>query len=158
MRQITSHKINSANEGLTVEAVGEPGVDGACQRYRIHNGQLQQRNPDAFNVCELRFQTGPIAEVGMDGLTDLALLAVLEDRMSGRENIGGGDPLNYEALESVRIAIEALGDLSRRTAAPQPTALEEHPHTEAGLPTVSQLTGLVLPPADTPPPEGSPTA
>ena len=73
MRTIESHKVNPANDTLTITIRDEPGSGGACHDYEI-------ALPDGSGV-RLGFQNGPIAEVGVNGITHEALLAILIDRM-----------------------------------------------------------------------------
>ncbi len=72
MHEITSHKINECNEAIAIHASDLPGSGGANHEYRLASE----------NFCyELKFQNGPILEVGVNGLTHEALLAVIEDRL-----------------------------------------------------------------------------
>lgn len=76
MRTIEDHKVNPANDRITITALDEPGSGGANHVYRvsIDNGTYGQ------NV-ELTFQNGPINEVGVNGLTHEVLLAIVADRL-----------------------------------------------------------------------------
>lgn len=76
MRQITDHKVNECNEAIAISA-DEPDAKygNASHVYRLDVGE-------AFAVG-LQFQRGPIKEVGVNGLTNEALLAVLIDRLRG---------------------------------------------------------------------------
>ena len=99
-RELTDHRINSAKDQLTVTAVDEPGPGGVCHAYEIE-GFRASANPSALAAwltdndrqeedCSadddlwsvaILFQNGPIAEVGVNGITDEALLAILIDRL-----------------------------------------------------------------------------
>jgi len=35
MRELTGHKVNPANDRLTVRVMDEPGAGGACHHYRV---------------------------------------------------------------------------------------------------------------------------
>jgi hypothetical protein len=77
MNTITTHHTNDANRAITIEADERDPYNGnAAHDYRI---------TVANGVCiyELRFQHGPIGEVGVNGLTNEALLAVVIDRLQG---------------------------------------------------------------------------
>lgn len=83
-RQLTSHKVNGLNESLDIGVLDEPGPGNACHRYVIYHPC------DAFNeelnaswVQELQFQNGPIQENGVNGVSNEALLAIVEDRLLG---------------------------------------------------------------------------
>lgn len=86
MRELTAHRVNPANDKLTVRATDEPGAGGAHHRYVI-TGMDTTRNKTredagSENACvELLFQNGPIPESGTNGVTHEALLAVLIDRL-----------------------------------------------------------------------------
>ena len=77
MRQITTHKINETNDKLEVWVVDEPGSGGACHEYVIQTVEGQW--PPVS--CKVNFQNGPIGEVGVNGITHEALLAIIIDRM-----------------------------------------------------------------------------
>lgn len=74
MRELTSHKVNGLNESIYIEVLDAPGAGGACHQYRMTCG-----NP-AF-VTDIAFQNGPIAEAGVNGISQEALLAIVEDRL-----------------------------------------------------------------------------
>lgn len=77
MREITSHKVNGLNESLKITAVDEPGSGNASHIYDIV--------PTVGNAKGLRieFQNGPLKETPPNGLSNEALLAIVEDRLIG---------------------------------------------------------------------------
>jgi hypothetical protein len=79
MRELTSHKVNGLNEVLRIVVRDEPGQGGACHSYSIE--------PTVGNASGVRidFQNGPLQETGglPNGLSNEALLAVVEDRLLG---------------------------------------------------------------------------
>jgi hypothetical protein len=81
MRELTGHKLTGLNEALRIEVLDEPGSGGACHSYRF-SWTIEAGHGLGFHQ-ELRFQKGPIAEAGVNGLSNEALLAVLIDRMQG---------------------------------------------------------------------------
>lgn len=104
MRELTGHKVNGCNEALAVHAMDGPGPGGASHEYRIQlNGQ---------NHLMVNFQNGPIAEVGANGVTHEALLAIIIDRLAGFQAGPFACPENEEALKHLR---EAQGALHFRT-------------------------------------------
>lgn len=72
-------------------------------------------------TCILRFQNGPIKESGINGITNEALLVVLEDRLSGFQSGPYACQENAEALESIR---SALATLHARTASRRTRGVE----------------------------------
>ena len=74
MRELTEHRVNPANNEITLTAMGEPGAGGAHHRYHMRIG-------DALFAAEIVFQNGPIAETGVNGITEEVLLAILADRL-----------------------------------------------------------------------------
>lgn len=89
MRSIHSHKVNPANDKLDILVSDEPGAGGANHRYEV-TGFDTETNPSkvtpdgyscSFSRLIILFQNGPIGEVGVNGITHEALLAILIDRM-----------------------------------------------------------------------------
>ena len=80
MRELTSHKVNGLNESINVIVMDEPGQGNACHHYRIE--PIAADHPQgAINPVDIKFQNGPILEAGVNGLSQEALLAVVEDRL-----------------------------------------------------------------------------
>ncbi len=73
MRTINSHKINPANDLLEITVLDEPGSGGANHEYMIET-------PKGL-TCRISFQNGAIAEKGVNGVTQEALLAIVIDRL-----------------------------------------------------------------------------
>jgi hypothetical protein len=108
-REITGHKVNGCNEAIEVTAEDEPGSGGACHHYCI---RLPDKTPGLFQVTQIRFQNGPVAEVGTNGITHEALLAILIDRLAAFQEGPYACPENQEALDNL---CEAQGALHLRT-------------------------------------------
>jgi hypothetical protein len=117
-RELTSHRVNPANDKLVVEVLDEPGSGGAHHCYSI-TGFDYARNqsvPDRRQYGDLKdedtaivlFQNGPIAEAGVNGLTHEVLLAILIDRLECFQAGAFANPYNQTALQSLRVAQEAL--------------------------------------------------
>lgn len=104
MKQLTDHKVNPANDVLTVVVMDAPGSGGAHHDYAI-NGL-----PDGS--VRIRFQNGPIQEAGVNGLTHEVLLAIVADRL--RDFQKGPFATRYNALALTHIE-EAQNWLNRRT-------------------------------------------
>lgn len=108
MRTIHDHKVNPANDTLTVIVTDEPGSGGASHRYEV-TGFEPGRNASANRSTQARwkqdqqptanaeilleraqrapetlvilFQNGPIPECGVNGITQEVLLAIVADRL-----------------------------------------------------------------------------
>jgi len=124
MRKLTDHIVDgdSANQQLLISVTDEPGVGGANHRYEVTGMQLD-KNPswedfadDGKNVRRrvLLFQNGPISEVGVNGVTHEALLAIIIDRLRSFQSGPYSCRENAIALTHCE---EALMWLQRRTRA-----------------------------------------
>lgn len=110
MRKLTDHEINNANAELTVAALDEPGAGGACHLYRI-GGFDTSTNPVSnfrYDEAEILFQNGPIGEVGVNGVTHEALLAILIDRLTAFQSGKYACEENQIALEYLQGALATL--------------------------------------------------
>jgi hypothetical protein len=105
MRELNSHKVNPANDKLTVLVHDEPGSGGAHHQYSITLPDQQRYHID--------FQNGPIAEAGVNGLTHEALLAILIDRLECFQKGNFANSYNQRALEHMVGAQESLKDRTR---------------------------------------------
>ncbi len=76
MRELTSHKVNGLNEALRITVLDEPGAGGANHKYGI-----DLLGGESNSGPLIPFQNGPIAEVGVNGVSQEALLAIVEDRL-----------------------------------------------------------------------------
>ena len=116
MRTLEEHKVNPANDKLTVSVLDEPGSGGANHAYLI-SGFDNTKNPSDPDDQDpdttlILFQNGPINEVGVNGVTHEALLAILCDRMRGFQAGPYHSADNAEALICMEQAQTAL---QRRT-------------------------------------------
>lgn len=109
MRQLTSHKVpvlNALNEAIEIEVLDEPGPGNACHVYQLSYAE----NPHDFTT--ISFQKGPVAEVGVNGVSIEALLAICEDRLAGFQSGPFACTPNAVALDHVR---RAMSELRSRT-------------------------------------------
>lgn len=130
MRELTSHKPDDANGCLTIKAVDQPRSGGVNHHYQIVGFHIVT-NPSLEDAggfvrsspseCEIFFQNGPIKEVGVNGITNEALLAIVEDRLAGFQSGPFACPENAAALGSVR---DAMLFLAKRTAAREARGVE----------------------------------
>jgi hypothetical protein len=114
MRTLEGHKVNPANDQLTVTVRDEAGAGNACHEYQI-------KLPDGSGV-RLAFQNGPIAEAGVNGITHEALLAILIDRLEGFQSGPFANDYNASALAHLQ---SAQGCLIERTRERMSRGVEE---------------------------------
>ncbi len=84
MRLIDSHKVpgDLPQNQINIVPLDRPGSGGANHLYEVG----WSGGPEAIkehNPTVIKFQEGPIKEVGINGLTNEALLAIVEDRLKG---------------------------------------------------------------------------
>ncbi|SFF76972.1 hypothetical protein [Methylobacterium sp. yr596] len=86
MREITTHRVNPANDRLVIEVLDEPGSGGANHLYEVSgfdyatNASAGPHHVEGSALVVL-FQNGPIAEAGVNGVTQEVLLAIVIDRL-----------------------------------------------------------------------------
>lgn len=120
MREITDHKVNPANDVLTVTADDQPGVGGACHLYMVRGFNTERNASDPFvarygqgsDHTTILFQNGPIAEVGVNGITHEVLLAIVADRLRSFQDGAYKCKANACALTHIE---EAMHWLQQRT-------------------------------------------
>jgi hypothetical protein len=90
MRVIEDHKVNPANDTLTITVLDELGAGGANHAYKVSGFDLSTNKSagncflqDAATETVIYFQNGPIPENGVNGLTQEVLLAIVADRLRG---------------------------------------------------------------------------
>lgn len=121
MRELTGHKVNPANDTLDVLVMDQPGSGGANHHYQVRGFNTGTNPSDPFTQrygkpgdhTTLLFQNGPIAEVGVNGITHEALLAVLIDRLECFQAGKFANEYNAAALDHLRSAQGVLLDRTR---------------------------------------------
>lgn len=108
-RELTSHKVNGLNEALLVTVLDEPGQGNACHAYQISGADPGE---DLSEMCCITFQNGPIGEVGVNGVSNEALLAIVEHRLLGFQSGQYACRENAVALTKLQ---EAMMWLQKRT-------------------------------------------
>lgn len=108
MRTLTDHIVenDSVNHQLQIEIMDEPGAGGANHWYEIKD----QRGC----MAKVLFQNGPIKEVGVNGVTQEALLAIVIDRL---RSFQAGPYSCRENAIALTHCEDALMWLQRRTRA-----------------------------------------
>lgn len=120
IRELHDHKVNPANDTLKVTAIDEPGAGGANHLYMIEGFDTSTNSSDPFMArygegakhSTVLFQNGPINEVGVNGITHEALLAIVADRLRSFQAGPFACKANACALTHIE---EALHWLQQRT-------------------------------------------
>ena len=89
MREINDHIINPSNDQLKITVLDQPGAGGANHLYEITGFNTETNTSDPFvdkygkaaDHSTILFQNGPINEVGVNGVTQEVLLAIVIDRL-----------------------------------------------------------------------------
>jgi len=115
-RELTSHKVNGLNEAIKIEVLDEPGQGNACHEYVVVllDQELQEDETFTKEACRISFQNGPIKENGVNGISNEALLGIVEDRLAGFQSGQFACRENAIALTHVQ---DAMMWLQRRTRA-----------------------------------------
>ena len=112
LRELTSHKVNGLNEALQIDVLDEPGPGNACHVYGIVSTEPRKAEDPPAVMCPIRFQNGPIQEAGVNGISNEALLAIVEDRLLGFQSGQYACRENAIALTKIQ---EAMMWLQKRT-------------------------------------------
>lgn len=110
MKEITRHQVNQLNEAVRIIATDEPDEGGA------HHTYLLQYGPEG-NCLTIDFQNGPIKEVGVNGVSNEALLAIVADRLEGFQFGPFACAENKLALDLLQDAMTALASRTRNRLA-----------------------------------------
>lgn len=89
MREIKDHLVNPAHDKLKITVHDEAGAGGANHLYMVEGFNTETNASCPFKArygkpsdhTTILFQNGPIGEVGVNGVTQEALLAIVIDRL-----------------------------------------------------------------------------
>jgi len=122
MRTLTDHKVNPANERLVIDVMDEPGPGGANHHYRIRGfAHPIEAEFEILTAVDIHFQNGAIGEVGVNGITHEALLAIIADRLRAFQSGPYACRENAVALTKIE---EAQHWLHHRTRAREARGVE----------------------------------
>ena len=109
-RDVTSHRVSESPAliDLEIRAVDEPGPGGAYHRYELQYDSEKLETPHA-----IIFQEGPIREMGQNGVTNEALLAIVAHRLDCFQAGPFACRENQFALKHTEIALRYLKDRTR---------------------------------------------
>jgi hypothetical protein len=114
-RELHEHKVNECNDLLRVKAFGEPESGGAHTTYsvdlRVEDPATGERRTKSQVI--LPFQSGFVREVGANGVTNEALIAILCDRLRGFQKGPYACRENALALTKLEEAAMWLGARTR---------------------------------------------
>lgn len=118
MRELTTHIVegDSANHQLKIEVQDAPGAGGANHLYVVTGFNTKSNPSDPFTEAHgapaeystVLFQNGPIKDVGVNGVTHEALLAICIDRFEKFQEGPYACEENAGALESLRTALKFM--------------------------------------------------
>lgn len=80
MREITEHQINALNKALHIEADERDEVLSGSYHYSV---TVHEDGKPVRSVAQIDFQHGEVSEVGVIGLSNEVLLAIVIDRLRG---------------------------------------------------------------------------
>ena len=115
MRTVNHLALTPTDKGITITCDDrDPAAGNMSHVYTVTGPMLQNGdNLDAPAFSQtVSFQHGPVAEAGINGLTNEALLAIVIDRLEGAQE--GPFKSRYNALAITKVE-EAILWLSRRT-------------------------------------------
>jgi hypothetical protein len=116
VRELTAHRVEGKGAGQDTSGIvvhDEPGPGGASHRYRVVKAVCRDDDGDVGvflddTLALICFQFGPIQEVGVNGVQQEHLLAIVEDRLASFQAGPFANHYNAEALEHVQAAMAAL--------------------------------------------------
>lgn len=143
-REIISHKVNPCNDLITLSVLDEPGAGGACHRYLATF--VSKGIAHAYGID---FQNGPIAEHGVNGLTQEVLLAIVIDRLEAFQRGPFACKDNEDALGMIKGGLTCLLKRTQRRMEQGVEGTHQHHVEPAPLPepdaTIAELNGEVPP-------------
>jgi hypothetical protein len=101
LRKITDHIANPVNDRIGITVLDNAGCGGAHHHYAVDVDGSE-------NGMDVIFQNGPIAEVGVNGVTQEVLLAIVIDRLCCFQAGPFACKENGEALAHAEASLEAL--------------------------------------------------
>lgn len=106
MRTITDHIANPVNDKIAITVMDEPGAGGANHYYAVDVDGSE-------HGLDVYFQNGPIAEAGINGVTQEVLLAIVIDRLRSFQAGPYACAENGEALAHAENSLECLKERTR---------------------------------------------
>lgn len=107
MKKITDHLVDGAEKQMEIKTADFPGPGGAHHIYECRFQELGN-----LSAHRIRFQKGPIKDVGVNGVSNEMLLAIVADRLRDFQAGKFSCPENEVALSHT---LDALESLKKRT-------------------------------------------
>lgn len=114
MKNLTNHQTN-LDDSLKIEVIDEPDNGGTCHAYDITGFDTINNKASenagyrrSFSRVPIVFQNGPIKEVGINGISNESLLAIVEHRLEGFQSGSYSCVENAHALLNVKQALLCL--------------------------------------------------
>lgn len=104
---IHDHETNAANRQVTITA-DEPDANNGNASHVYEITALTPDGAPSIAGTKIWFQHGPIAEVGVNGITNEALLAIVIDRLRGFQSSKYACRENALALTKLEEALQWL--------------------------------------------------
>lgn len=107
MKELIGHQANEQDNALSITAHGEPSNGGAYHDYVISNSATHD------TLAVIHFQEGGIKQVGVNGVSEAALLEIVADRLRGFQAGPYGDRNNSIAITKIEEALHRIHDRTR---------------------------------------------
>ncbi len=104
VRELTGHKGGIVNDAISLKAMDDPDAGGACRMYYA----AYQNSDNCGEVVAFKFQNGSPQTVGVNGITNEVLIAILIDRLEGFQSGPFACEENHEAIYSLNRAKDFL--------------------------------------------------
>lgn len=110
-REIHGHEVNECNRAIRITA-DDPDTENGNSSH-VYDITWQERDESGMHI-ELCFQHGPITEVGTNGVTHEALIAIIIDRLKGFQSGKYACRENALALTKLEEAAMWLNERTRQ--------------------------------------------
>ncbi len=108
MRTLTDHIVSGDQAvQLQIEVTDQPGAGGANHKYSMILPEFLNNEPELRHF-DISFQNGPIKEVGVNGVTNEALIAIVIDRLRSFQAGPYACDDNHIALVNLLNALDRL--------------------------------------------------
>lgn len=143
------------SEGVLVGTLDEEDGSGANHIYRVYLRTAEDANPTTIrrtaedaNPTTIRFQKGPVKEAGVNGLTNEALLAIVQHRLLGFQSGPYQCMENGQAIYHIHRALDMLESRTKHRVVDGTEGTSEELIAVMGIPEPTDKTsGTPTPPS-----------